>query len=98
MKEITLKFREVAVDGLPEKSCEVVTLSGFDATGQGIIDSFYNITNVAFSKKHGKFNQYDSHEEDLESVFSDDVLFWIPVSEINDKFFQEDAQDVQTLD
>jgi len=56
------------------------------------------MTNVSFSKKHGKFNQYDAHDEDLESKFSDDVIFWVPVSEINDKFFQEDAQDVQTLD
>lgn len=98
MKEITLKFREVAVDGLPDKSCEVVTLSGFDPTGQGFVDNFYNVSNVSFSEKYGKFNAYDSHEEPTESVFSDDVLFWIPVSEINDKFFQEDAQHVQTLD
>ena len=98
MKEITLKFREVAVDGLPDKSCSVLTLSGFDSTGQGIIEDFYNMTNVDFSKKYGKFNQYDSHEEDLNSEFSKDVLFWVPVSEINEAFFGEDAQDVQTMD
>ena len=98
MKEITLKFREVAVDGLPDKSCSVLTLSGFDSAGQGIIEDFYNMTNVDFSKKYGKFNQYDSHEEDLNSEFSKDVLFWFPVSEINEAFFGEDAQNVQTLD
>jgi hypothetical protein len=94
MKEITLKFREVAADGLPDKSCSVLTLSGFDSTGQGIIEGFYNMTNVGFSKKYGKFNQYDSLEEDPNSEFSKDVLFWVPVSEINEAFFGEDAQNV----
>ena len=83
MKEIILKFREVAVDGLPDKSCVVVTLSGFDATGQGIVDSFYNIANVSFSKKYGKFNQHDEYEEDIESKYGDHVLFWCPRSELD---------------
>jgi hypothetical protein len=97
MKEITLKFREVAVDGLPEKSCKVLTLSGYACEDTGRVEHFYNIIGVDFSAKHGKFNAYDTIEEDPKSVFSDDVLFWCPVSEV-DAILKEDAQDVQTLD
>ena len=91
MKEITLKFREVAVDGLPEKSCEVLTLSGYAREDTGRIDHFYSMTSTSFSKKHGKFNAYDPIEENPENTFSNDVLYWIPVIELNE-LLKEDAQ------
>lgn len=97
MKKITLKFREVAVDGLPEKSCKVLTLSGYAREDTGRVEHLYYISDVDFSAKHGKFNAYDAIEEDPKNVFSDDVLFWCPVSEV-DAILKEDAQNVQTLD
>ena len=92
MKEIILKFREVAVDGLPEKSCKVLVLSGYANEDTGRVDHFYNISDVGFSAKHGKFNAYDAIEEDPKNAFSDGVLFWCPVSEV-DAILKEDAQE-----
>ena len=97
MKEITLNFREVAVDGLPEKSCKVLVLSGYANEDTGRVDHFYHISDVDFSEKHGKFNAYDAIEEDPKNIYSDDVLFWCPSSEL-DAILKEDARDVQTLD
>ena len=91
MKEITLKFREVAVDGLPEKSCSVLTLSGHVREDTGRVESLYNMSDVNFSAKHGKFNAYDTIEEDPKNTYSDDVLFWCPVSEV-DAILKEDKR------
>ena len=91
MKEITLKFREVAVDGLPEKSCSVLTLSGCVSEDTGRVERLYNMSDVNFSAKHGKFNAYDTIEEDPKNAYSDDVLFWCPVSEV-DAILKEDKR------
>jgi hypothetical protein len=91
MKEITLKFREVAVDGLPEKSCDVLTLSGYVREDTGRVEHLYNMSDVGFSAKHGKFNAYDTIEDNPKNVFSDGVLFWCPVSEV-DAILEEDKR------
>ena len=83
MKQITLNFREVAADGLPEESCKVLTLSGYPREDTGRVEHLYYISDVDFSAKHGKFNAYDTIEEDSKNVFSDDVLFWCPVHEVD---------------
>lgn len=75
MKEITLKFREVAVDGLPDKSMEVFVYYG------------YGTASVPFSTSYQCFNTRDSTPvEDAErsrAVFSD-VTHWVPMDEIHD--------------
>lgn len=83
MKQVTLNFREVAVDGLPKESCEVLTLSGYPREDTGRVEHLYHISNVDFSAKHGKFNAYDTIEEDSKNDFSDYVLFWCPVHEVD---------------
>ena len=82
MKEVTLKFREVAVDGLPEESMDVLILSGTRYKGRDRIEDFYSMTNTSFSKKHGVFNAHD-YEETATNKILDDVLFWIPTSELD---------------
>lgn len=83
MKEITLKFREVAVDGLPEKSDYYVVLHRY-SDGELQPDCWM------YSTMHKLFNVY----EDVDTALS--VDYWIPLDEFN-AIFKEDAQDVQTL-
>lgn len=85
MKEITLRFREVAVDGLPQESGEVVVLLGQDG-GKGI-DRFYAVMDVNYSAKHKAFNACDDMPEYTGSL-SGDVLYWCPASEV-DAFLKE---------
>ena len=75
MKEVTLKFREVAVDGLPEKSMDVLVSS---RSSDGIL---YGTTEVGYSKKHEQFNSYDWLDKDEDSTFGD-VSYWVPLSEL----------------
>ena len=88
MKEITLRFREVAIDGLPQESGEVVVLLGQD-NGVGI-DRFYDVMGVNYSAKHGAFNSYDHLPEHIGSL-SDDVLYWCPASEVDAILKEVDA-------
>ena len=92
MKEVTLKFREVAVDGAPEETCEVVALL-MDGYGR---DRFYSIGNMGYSAKNKAFNSYDNQPEYTGQI-SKDVRFWCLKSEY-DEILKEDAQNVQTLD
>lgn len=87
MKEITLKFREVAVDGLPEESMDCLVVKTYE--------DFRSMTQLHYSKKYNAFNVHDFSKNDGTRL--DAVTHWIPKSEI-DIIFEEDAQDVQTLD
>ena len=83
MKEITLKFREVAVDGLPDKSMDTFVYYG------------YGTANVPFSTSYQCFNTRDSTPiEDAErsrAAFSD-VTHWIPLDEFNAAFEDGETQ------
>lgn len=72
MKEITLNFREVAVDGLPDKSIDTFVYYG------------YGTASVPFSTSYQCFNTSDSTPiEDAErsrAAFAD-VTHWIPYDE-----------------
>ena len=83
MKEITLKFREVAVDGVPDESmdCAVVWLSETKAYPN----------NYYYSKE---FDLFNVHTNPGTAICVD---YWMPLDEFN-AAFKEDAQDVQTLD
>jgi hypothetical protein len=88
MKEITLKFREVAVDGLPEKSMDV------------FVNYEYGTASTTYSEKHKCFCCSDStskEDANYRRKSWDDVPYWIPLDEFN-AAFKEDAQDVQALD
>ena len=88
MKEITLKFREVAVDGLPEESMDCLVVKTYDDDNRWIAQLHY-------SKKYNAFNVHDFSENDGTRI--NVVSHWIPKSEI-DIVFEEDAQNVQTMD
>lgn len=75
MKQITLNFREVAVDGLPDRSMDVLVVSRSE---EGFL---YGMMEVAYSSKHEQFNNYDSQEKNAPSCFAD-VAYWIPSSEL----------------
>lgn len=75
MKQITLNFREVAVDGLPEKSMDVLVASRSE---DGM---FYGVTEVGYSAKHEQFNSYDHLPRDESGAF-DDVAYWVPMIEL----------------
>lgn len=75
MKQITLNFREVAVDGLPEKSMGVLVISRSDG---GVL---YDATEVGYSTKNEQFNSYDHLPRDESGCF-DDVAYWVPMIEL----------------
>ena len=76
MKQVTLNFREVAVDGLPEESMECVVrcATGYDPVG------------LPFSKRHGLFNTYDFQSEHDVGRSFDDITHWMPLSEYHAAF------------
>lgn len=78
MKQITLNFREVAVDGLPEKSMDVLVAS-FDERGH-----MYGVMEVPYSAKHEQFNNYDYRRKDDPPCFSD-VKYWVPTNELREQ-------------
>ena len=89
MKEITLRFREIAVDGLPEESGRYVVLHQY---------SYKHPNDLPFSIKYGMFNVDDSYdEEQANSLEIHNITHWMPRDEFNTAF-KEDAQNVQTLD
>lgn len=98
MKEITLKFREVAVDGEPDKSGEYAVVQSYPL--------FNRPDSLNFSSVHGMWNTRDTTTEEeanataicmKEEPHTGEVAYWMPIAEF-DSAFKEDAQDVQTLD
>lgn len=79
MKQVTLNFREVAVDGLPKKSCVVAVLPETSAL-------ISTITDVRFSAKHKAFNCGDetdaSTATERRKLWSN-VKYWIPMDELD---------------
>ena len=98
MKEITLKFREVAVDGLPKKTGNYFVIQSFPISERA--------NDLPFSAVHGLWNALDySALEDAKKTaitekddpHSGEITHWIPRAEF-ERTLKEDAQDVQTLD
>ena len=90
MQEITLKFREVAVDGLPKESMDCAVIHNYD--GQ------FQPNKLAYSNIHKMFNAHDhTTRKAAEGTMIDNITHWIPLSEFND-VLKEDAQNVQALD
>ncbi len=88
MKEITLNFREVAVDGLPEKSMSNVFV--FYGYGTAI---------VRYSDVNKCWNCGDTSDEKHVSesrLAFNDVTHWCPLVDLY-TVLEEDAQNVQTL-
>jgi len=89
MKEITLRFREVAVDGLPGKSMDCACCYG---NGE-----YRKPWELHFSKKYQAFNIHD-YSDDVSTAFPRDcITHWMPLSEFA-AAFGEGEEDVQTLD
>ena len=78
MKQVTLKFREVAVDGFPKKSgyCAVVYRSS--------VDQELEPDMLPFSVKHQAFNTHDSFDDTHTRI--DNVAFWMMLDEFNAAF------------
>ena len=73
MKEIKLNLREVAVDGLPEKSGDYIILKK-RLNG-------YNANTYSFSERHQAFNTSDYQETDQTRI--DGITHWMPLDEFN---------------
>ena len=69
MKEVTLKFREVAVDGLPTESMPVYAYYGY---GMQVVD--YSVVHEAFCCND---NSDEKQVATVKEVFHD-VSFWCP--------------------
>lgn len=78
MKKVSLNFREVAVDGLPEKSMDVFVIS---RTEDGAL---YGAGEVAYSAKHKQFNNLDWLDKNENPSFAD-VAYWVPLSELENQ-------------
>ena len=98
MKEITLKFREVAVDGLPKKTGNYFVIQSFPISEQA--------NDLHFSAVHGLWNAFDysTLEDAIKTAITEkadphsgEITHWIPREEF-ERTLMEDAQDVQTLD
>ena len=76
MKQITLKFREVAVDGLPEESDCYVTIHRYP-------DKELQPDCWRYSAEHKLFNVY----QDVNTALS--VEYWMPLDEFNAAFKKE---------
>ena len=83
MKQVTLNFREVAVDGLPEKSGDYAVIQAFPISDQA--------NDLHFSAVHGMWNTYDyTTREDAEKTAigtcdetrHGEITHWIPRAEI----------------
>ena len=84
MKEITLKFREVAVDGLPTESMDCAVVHDHDG--------WFRPNNLHYSSKYEMFNASDHTTiARAKSTMIDNISHWIPLCEFNEAF-KEDAQ------
>ena len=78
MKQVTLNFREVAVDGLPDKSMDCVVIHQYDMK---------HPNKLPYSAKHKLFNAYDRNSKASAKEKSiDNVSHWMPLNEFNAAF------------
>lgn len=79
MIELTLKFKDPKVDGLPKESCKCLVMT-----------STSNFHQVYFSKIHKRFNcnDWDSKIKAKQSSF-DDVIFYTEISFDDNKTLAE---------
>jgi len=98
MKQVTLNFRETAVDGIPTESGNYAVIQSFPISEQA--------NDLHFSAVHELWNAFDySTLEDAKKTaitgkddpHSGEITHWIPREEF-ERTLMEDAQDVQTLD
>lgn len=83
MKEITLKFREVAVDGLPTESMDCAVVHDYGG--------WFQPNKLPYSSKYEMFNAHDyTTIEEAERTMIDNISHWIPLDEFN-AAFKEDA-------
>jgi len=74
MKEVTLKFREVAVDGLPEQSMDCAVVLDYETGAQP--------GGLPYSSKHGTFNSHDWDSVESVSKYAiGNVTYWLPLHE-----------------
>lgn len=78
MKEITLKFREVAVDGLPKESMRCAVVNQYYELQPNALD---------YSARHGVFNAIDSYDPEKAFDYAiKSVKYWMPLDEFNQAF------------
>lgn len=91
MKQITLNFREVAVDGNPKESGEYATIQSYPL--------FYRLSSINFSAVHGMWNtsDYATKEQAQETAIkmretphTGEIAYYIPIREF-DVAVKEDA-------
>ena len=78
MKQVTLNFREVAVDGLPEESMDCAVIHQYDKK---------HPNKLPYSAMHKLFNAYDRNSKASAKEKSiDNVSHWMPLDEFNAAF------------
>ena len=79
MKEITLNFREVAVDGLPEESMDCAVIHQYNKKEPNVLP---------YSHKYKLFNVRDhaANKKAAASYAINNVTHWIPLDEFNSAF------------
>lgn len=87
MKQITLNFREVAVDGLPEVSGNYAVIQSFPISEQ--------VTDMHFSEVHKLWNASDHSTRDVALAHAigvktepgnGQIKYWIPRAELSAAF------------
>lgn len=86
MKEVILKFREIAVDGFPSESMECIALPYY---------GYLSAVQLPYSKIHSSFNvrDYDSVERVLKNSIRS-VAYWMPLHEFNMAFKEEQNENL----
>jgi hypothetical protein len=79
MKQVTLNFREVAVDGLPTESMDCAVVHAYDG--------WFQPNKLSYSSKYEMFNAHDyTTIEEAERTMIDNISHWIPLDEFNAAF------------
>ena len=79
MIELTLKFKDPKVDGLPKQSCRCI-----------IFTDTSHFQEVHFSKKHGLFNCGDLHDKNTaEENAIKNVVYYAETSSLNNETLAE---------
>ena len=90
MKEITLKFREVAVDGLPAKTGYYFVVQSFPISEQA--------NDIHFSAAHGLWNAFDYAPLEVaqktaiapkDNPHSGEITHWMPRAELEKALMEE---------
>ena len=77
MKDVTLRFREVAVDGLPEKSMDCVVIRTY-------YENDHALWELPYSDKYNGFNLHDFSDDDHTRM--EKVTHWMPHKEFEEAF------------